>query len=258
MSDYILKIIYEHFGVIAVCATVLVGLVVSFYPNIRLIAKDCIRGMKFLLNKLLQTGQWIRQKTSQEWEWVRVHIFRQLPKNSFAYFFRQSAKSRLQYIKSTIKRIGKRKYAKAQKIIKAVFIDTAITQPSKDELLNAIETLKPIWEIISQDIIKNEYDDLVVAQYMYCTYPIEAKILAIFQVVRSQRLPKQALYRIAYYYGFRQSPSHLEAVIESIGNIDTSTNFRYYTPLLKLNENFILAALTGDKCFVENREEGIR
>lgn len=252
MSDYILKIIYEHFGVIAVCATVLIVFIVSFYPNVRLVIKDIITGVKFLWTKLVMVCKWVRQKLSQGWEWVRVRIFKQLPTNSFAYFLRQSTKSRERYIKRTIKCIGKRKFSKAQKFIKAVFIDASVSQPTKEQLSNAIETMKPVWENIAQNILKNEYDDILSAQYSYLAYPIEAKICALIHVVRLQYLSSQALYRIAYYYGFRQVPSLVEEAVQSIGYIGDSSGFQNYSQLKKLNENFILAALTGDIRFIEN------
>ena len=252
MSDYILKIIYEHFGVIAVCATVLIVFIVSFYPNVRLVIKDIITGVKYLWTKLVMVSKWIKQKLSQGWEWVRVRIFKQLPKNSFAYFFRQSTKSRERYVKGTIKCIGKRKYAKAQKVIKSVFIDASVYQITKEDLSNALETMKPVWENIAQNILENEYDDILSAQYLYLAYPNEAKICALIHVVRLHALTSQALYRIAYYYGFRQEPSLVEEVVQRIGYIGDSSGFRYSSQLKKLNENFILAALTGDKRFIEN------
>lgn len=251
MSDYILKIIYEHFGVIAVCATVLIVFIVSFYPNVRLVIKDFIAGVKFLWTKLVMVSKWIRQKLSQGWERVRVRIFKQLPKNSNTYPFRQNIKSQERYVKGTIKRISKRKYTKAQKVIKSMFIDASEPQPTKEELSNAIETMKPLWEDIAKNILKNEYDNILAAQYLYFAYPYEAKICALIHVVRLHVLTSQALYRIAYYYGFRQEPSLVEEAVQSIGYIEDSSGIRYYQ-LKKLNENFILAALTGDKRFIEN------
>lgn len=197
-------------------------------------------------------SKWIGQKLFQGWEWVRVRIFKQLPKNSFAYFFRQSIKSRERYIKDTIKRIGKRKYAKAQKFIKTVFIDASVPLPTKEDLSNALETMKPVWEGIAQNILKNEYDDILSAQYLYLAYPNEAKICALIHVVRLHALTSQALYRIVCYYGFRQETSLIEETIQRIGYIGDSSGFGYYSLPKKLNENFILAALTGDKGFIEN------
>ena len=165
---------------------------------------------------------------------------------------RQGHKSRVKYTKATIKRIGRRKYVKAQKFIKAVFIDSSVSQPTKEELSNALETMKPVWEEIAQTLLKNEYSDLLTAQYLYCAYSIEAKICALIHVVRLQYLSSQALYRIAYYYGFRQVPSLVEEAVQSIGYIGDFSGFQYYSQLKKLNENFILAALTGDKRFIEN------
>ncbi len=112
--------------------------------------------------------------------------------------------------------------------------------------------MKPVWEEIAQTLLKNEYSDLLTAQYLYCAYSIEAKICALIHVVRLQYLSSQALYRIAYYYGFRQVPSLVEEAVQSIGYIGDSSGFQYYSQLKKLNENFILAALTGDKRFIEN------
>ena len=213
MSDYILKIIYEQFGVIAVCATVLIVLIVTFYPNFRLLTKDTIRGLNFLWSRLMRGYKWIKQKLSQGYEWIRVHIFRQPPKNSIVHFFRQGIKNQEKHIKCTIKRIGRRKFAKAQKFIKTVFIDASVPLPTKEDLSNALETMKPVWEGIAQNIMKNEYDDILAAQYLYCAYPIEAKICALIHVIRLQSLSSQALYRIAFYYGFRQESSLVEEAV---------------------------------------------
>lgn len=196
--------------------------------------------------------KWIKQKLSQGYEWIRVHIFRQPPKNSNVDFFRQDSKNQEKHIKCTIKRIGRCEFAKAQKFIKTVFIDASVPLPTKEDLSNALETMKPVWEGIAQNIMKNEYDDILAAQYLYCAYPIEAKICALIHVVRLQYLSSQALYRIAYYYGFRQVPSLVEEAVQSIGYIGDSSGFQNYSQLKKLNENFILAALTGDIRFIEN------
>ncbi|MGN0821542.1 MAG: hypothetical protein ACI4OX_07190 [Akkermansia sp.] len=51
--------------------------------------------------------------------------------------------------------------------------------------------------------------------------------------------------------GFRQKSSLVEAAVQSIGYIGDSSGFRHYSQLKKLNENFILAVLTGDKRFIE-------